>query len=198
VTESTEALRHTALYRYFSHDGSLLYIGITHDLDARDRAHAHRAGDTWYPLAAQRTVDWFDTRDKAEAAEAAAIKNETPAWNFRHMATGRITDDRRDRPRIGRDPAARKERATQLERGERSAREARRAGLSLPEWVTKKVRQAIRTGEYAVAAKIPSAAQLGRQFGVSHNTIVKGLAPLKAEGLLITRPYQGTFVVRRR
>jgi hypothetical protein len=74
----------TALCRFFDADDSLLYIGIAADPDHRQTQHARDAADTWYPLMATRTVEWFDTREEAGAAERAALATERPRFNMAH------------------------------------------------------------------------------------------------------------------
>ena len=69
----------SCLYRYFDDDGRLLYVGIAKDPDKRRREHAKLSA--WFPLAANRTLEWFDDRDSALAAERAAIRSESPIHN---------------------------------------------------------------------------------------------------------------------
>ena len=68
-----------ALYRFFSEDGALLYVGIT----ARpwERWKQHRQDKPWWSDVATITLESFDTRDAVSAAEAAAIKSEHPRYN---------------------------------------------------------------------------------------------------------------------
>lgn len=69
----------SCLYRFFGDDGRLLYVGIAKDPDKRRREHAKLSA--WFPLAANRTLEWFDDRDSALAAERAAIRSESPIHN---------------------------------------------------------------------------------------------------------------------
>ena len=69
----------SCLYRYFDGNGRLLYVGISKDPDKRRREHAKLSA--WFPLAANRTLEWFDDRDSALAAERAAIRSESPIHN---------------------------------------------------------------------------------------------------------------------
>jgi predicted GIY-YIG superfamily endonuclease len=73
------AARPTALYRLKDAAGRLLYVGITTDPEARFKRHEGTA--PWWPLVAERTVDWHATRPIAEKAEATAIKGEAPLYN---------------------------------------------------------------------------------------------------------------------
>lgn len=74
----------TALYAFYGDDRALLYVGISGDPDGRQRQHARDAAHTWYPLVAQRTVTWFDSRREAEAAERTAISVGRPLYNMAH------------------------------------------------------------------------------------------------------------------
>ncbi|MFI2761350.1 type II toxin-antitoxin system prevent-host-death family antitoxin [Streptomyces echinatus] len=79
----------TALYRLYDADGTLLYIGISHDPNARFEQHAKLKD--WWPLVAQREVEWFDDRPTAATAEAEAIRSEDPE----HNGTYSLRRDRR-------------------------------------------------------------------------------------------------------
>lgn len=69
------------LYRYFTIDGELLYIGITVDPPVRDRTHRRKA--EWYELVSYRSSEWYDTIYLAEDAERIAIKTERPVFNIK-------------------------------------------------------------------------------------------------------------------
>ncbi|MEU8834849.1 GIY-YIG nuclease family protein [Streptomyces sp900116325] len=77
--------RRTALYRLTDAAGQLLYVGITGDPDMRFKAH--ETTSPWWPLVAERAVDWHSTRPAAEDAETTAIKNEAPLYNRAGSAT---------------------------------------------------------------------------------------------------------------
>lgn len=74
-------LGRTALYRHFDAGGTLLYIGITVDLEQRVRGHEQTSD--WLALSARCEVEWFDTRREAEGAEREAIRTEQPLFNRR-------------------------------------------------------------------------------------------------------------------
>ncbi len=57
-----------------------------------------------------------------------------------------------------------------------------------------KVRELIRTGEWAHGARIPSEEALCAQFGVSRTTVRAALTALRSEGRLVSRPRIGTVV----
>lgn len=72
----------TTLYRFFDASGALLYVGIAGRFSARLRAHRREA--PWYAAATSITLERFETRAEAEAAERAAIVSERPAHNVQH------------------------------------------------------------------------------------------------------------------
>ncbi|TFV33148.1 type II toxin-antitoxin system prevent-host-death family antitoxin [Streptomyces sp. T1317-0309] len=75
----------TALYRFYDSSGTLLYVGITNDPEARWRYHA--LTKAWWPAVAKKIVDWRPDRPDAERAEAAAIFAERPIHNCVHAFT---------------------------------------------------------------------------------------------------------------
>lgn len=72
----------TALYRMFGAEDLLIYVGISKDFGRRWAQHA--VVQPWYPEIQRQTVDWYPSRDEAEAAEIAAIKVEQPKYNKQH------------------------------------------------------------------------------------------------------------------
>jgi Helix-turn-helix domain len=73
----------TALYRVFgAGDEPPLYIGISDNFGRRWTEHARV--QPWWGEKRRLTVEWFDSRPLAEAAEEAAIKAEHPRHNFMH------------------------------------------------------------------------------------------------------------------
>lgn len=74
-------MRETYLYRFFGHDGSLLYVGISERLGARFKEH--RREKPWHEVATIR-LESFATRKEAKDAERMAIQEEHPAWNVVH------------------------------------------------------------------------------------------------------------------
>lgn len=73
-----------ALYRYYDADGRLLYVGISKAPGMRDEQH--RANSKWHRFHADRTVDWYPTRDDAHDAERDAIQGEAPVFNLTHAS----------------------------------------------------------------------------------------------------------------
>lgn len=70
----------TAVYRFFDAAGDLLYIGIAENPDGRWKKHASRK--PWWPEVARKTVEWFDNREEAGAAEHRAIRTEHARHNI--------------------------------------------------------------------------------------------------------------------
>jgi hypothetical protein len=70
----------TELYRHFDADGRLLYVGIS--LSTIARFDAHRTRSHWSSKVATITIERFETRNEAFAAEAAAILAESPLHNL--------------------------------------------------------------------------------------------------------------------
>ena len=68
-----------AVYRFFDADDGLLYVGISDSLGTRFGAHRNTA---WWPKAVRNTVQWYDTRAQALAAEYKAITTESPQYNI--------------------------------------------------------------------------------------------------------------------
>lgn len=71
--------RPTALYRLYDSAGTLLYVGITADVEARMVNHAYEK--PWWPRVVRRTVEWHENRKIALAKELAAIRSEAPKHN---------------------------------------------------------------------------------------------------------------------
>lgn len=79
----------TALYRIYDGDGLLLYIGISKDFGRRWKDEARDF--SWWDEHRRMTVDWYDSRKEAEAAETAAIKTEWPRYNKVHAVRERLS-----------------------------------------------------------------------------------------------------------
>lgn len=81
IVDSTAAVAADpyVLYRFYSADDSLLYIGVTSDFDTRRTAH--RRYSPWWPEVARATEEPCNGRSEALAAEAEAIRSECPHYN---------------------------------------------------------------------------------------------------------------------
>lgn len=75
----------TFVYRLKAADGSLLYVGCSANPGARLREH--QRAQPWAERIATMDVETHPSRADALAAEAAAIKAETPAYNDVHHLT---------------------------------------------------------------------------------------------------------------
>ena len=69
----------TALYRLYSVDGRLLYVGISSHIGRR--WGEHQADKEWWTEVATATVEHFETGALAKSAETLAILNEKPLYN---------------------------------------------------------------------------------------------------------------------
>lgn len=83
----------TALYRIYDDAGVLLYIGITNSVPLR--WNGHQAVQPWWGELRSLTVEWHETRAKAEAAEKAAILAEQPKYNVTYLRPTRLGRERR-------------------------------------------------------------------------------------------------------
>lgn len=77
----------SCVYRFFSGDGELLYVGCTGRLTQRITNHA--SSKHWFADVATVTVQHFNNRAEALAVEAAAIDTESPRYNTDHAAAVR-------------------------------------------------------------------------------------------------------------
>ena len=93
----------TSLYRHFNAEGGLLYVGIS--LNTIARLVAHQKSSEWFGDIASITIEKFEDRDTADAAEITAIKAEAPKFNRRHVAERTATVIKPPkRKRLGRPP----------------------------------------------------------------------------------------------
>lgn len=69
----------TTVYRLFSCDGALLYVGIAGNPGRRFEQHAE--DKPWWSAVATIRLEHYDTREEARGAELRAISAELPAHN---------------------------------------------------------------------------------------------------------------------
>lgn len=69
----------TAVYRFYDNAGALIYVGITNNPSRRWALHAHEK--PWWGDVTLREVEWFTTREEAEAVESQLIDSRRPKWN---------------------------------------------------------------------------------------------------------------------
>ncbi|MFA5920106.1 MAG: hypothetical protein WC856_02295 [Methylococcaceae bacterium] len=82
----------TALYRHFSSDGTLLYVGIS--LSAINRLSQHKTSG-WHTDIAKVDIEHFDNRISAMNAEEQAIKIEKPKFNIAHNQENKSINKRK-------------------------------------------------------------------------------------------------------
>ena len=70
----------TQLYRHFDVERKLLYVGISLNTFARLSQHKDHA--QWFEKVAVVSIEHFETREEAMAAERSAIKMESPKFNI--------------------------------------------------------------------------------------------------------------------
>ncbi|MEV1013848.1 GIY-YIG nuclease family protein [Micromonospora sp. NPDC049801] len=71
----------TALYRLYSADGNLIYVGISYT--PHSRVLQHRANQPWGGEITRQSIEWYENRAAAEAAEASAIEHDSPTYNVK-------------------------------------------------------------------------------------------------------------------
>jgi hypothetical protein len=80
------------LYRYWGHDGALVYVGITTAADPGSRHNDHSRTQPWAVHTAHRTLEVHPTRYSAKKAEALAIRDEGPIFNKQRPNPDRIRE----------------------------------------------------------------------------------------------------------
>jgi hypothetical protein len=83
------------LYRHFSSDGTLLYVGQS--LSAFERFRAHRRSAAWAEDATVMRIELYESRDAVRQAETRAIREEKPRFNI--AGTKKKRPPRAPRPR---------------------------------------------------------------------------------------------------
>ena len=84
--------KETDLYRFYSSDEKLLYIGIS--FCALRRFMQHRKEKPWSGDVKRIEIETYATRTEAEAIEKAAIKSENPLYNVVHNNGGQKVPDK--------------------------------------------------------------------------------------------------------
>ena len=67
------------VYRLFSDEDVLLYVGMAYDVSVRE--NVHRYSTPWGDQISRVDVVKYATREEAAAAETEAIRTERPRWN---------------------------------------------------------------------------------------------------------------------
>ncbi|MDV7195867.1 GIY-YIG nuclease family protein [Mycolicibacterium fortuitum] len=81
------------LYRVYDSDGDLLYLGATTNPGLR--FGDHDSTKSWWPDAANITLEHFPSTDELLDAERAAIQAESPRYNLVHTGKPSTTVHRR-------------------------------------------------------------------------------------------------------
>jgi len=68
-----------SLYRHFSKEGELLYVGIS--ISAILRLKRHKNDSSWFREITRIEIEHFDYHGDARNAELLAIQTEHPKWN---------------------------------------------------------------------------------------------------------------------
>ena len=79
----TDVPERTAVYYIRGGAGELLYIGMTNHVAIR--WNGHQQVQPWWDELRSLTVDWYDSREEAAAAEKTAIKAEWPKYNKTYL-----------------------------------------------------------------------------------------------------------------
>jgi DNA-binding transcriptional regulator YhcF (GntR family) len=74
----------TTLYRFFDADNRLLYVGVSEFPWFRWKTH--KACVSWWEVTHHITLEHFQYREQALAAEKAAIQTDRPVFNRMHRA----------------------------------------------------------------------------------------------------------------
>lgn len=80
----------SSLYRHFDREQKLLYVGVS--ISAVKRLGEHALHSHWHSQIANVTIEHFETRKEAIAAEKEAIESEKPLHNIAHNKS------KKDRP----------------------------------------------------------------------------------------------------
>lgn len=153
----------TALYRLFDTDDRLLYVGIANNPERRWKQHAYEKADLWWHEVTDRTVEWFESREKAAAAEIIAIRAENPRYNEAH--TEETYEQYISRFAGERPP---------LYRGQNGY-------VPLAELL----RGFIDSGVWPAGQRVPPLEYIRRQFGVAAGTLQRALIVLQVSGLIV-------------
>lgn len=143
----------TCLYRLWSSDGTLLYVGISNS--SLKRLGQHLGSKTWTSDVALVTIEWFASRCDAASAEIEAICTERPAFNIVHSRTAAV---------------ARADQAARRKAGVAAARARGHVGGRRPK---------LNADQVALAQRLRAEGQtiiaIGGILGVSRPTVYKAL-----------------------
>lgn len=75
--------QHTAVYRLYAEDGTLLYVGQSNA--PLERYLEHRDTKPWWPQVHSHSIEWWPTLERAREREERAIRDEWPLHNIAHQ-----------------------------------------------------------------------------------------------------------------
>lgn len=159
----------TALYRHYAADGTLLYVGISHDPDAR--FEVHQGCTTWASQSVRRTDEWYPSRKEAMLAETVAIRTEKPEANYQHNWV-RVPLTSTDWPSLAHMRSGKWESLTRLIRGE------------------------IESNRWQSGMKLPSQQALAEAASVGVGCAIRATRHLWLREGLLTKRRGGGFFVR--
>ena len=84
----------TAVYRLFSAQGELLYIGMTWQ-HLPSRMNGHTNAQPWWQEVDHATAIWYETWEEADRAETEAIRAERPKYNIAKVKSAKPARRRR-------------------------------------------------------------------------------------------------------
>jgi hypothetical protein len=121
----------TSVYKYFDAGGALIYVGITNQGPARQKAHVRAA--VWWSLAVRSEIEHFGTRAAAAKRESELIREHRPKFNVAG------NPDRPPRARCTKKQMLFEELVKQkMQEQERSEAQSERARQRYYEWKAKK------------------------------------------------------------
>lgn len=163
----SETLERTALYRFYNADEALLYVGVTNDPVRRWDQHAD--AKEWWPQVARKTIEWFEGRAEALAAERTAIRSENPIHNHQSKSS----------------PALREIAAGRLE--------TMTTGPWRPyELIAHELKGFVQCGPLRAGDRFPTVRELMTAYGVATQTIQRALEMLANQGFAVRRAGFGT------
>jgi len=72
----------------------------------------------------------------------------------------------------------------------------RTSGVTTYWQLVQQVRQAVRVGRLKAGDQLPTAREVVAQLAINPNTVLKAYRELERDGLVVSRPGQGTFVTK--
>ena len=70
-----------AVYKIYSDDGRLLYVGASGNPNTRLKTHSYSSMKKWGEVGGYAEAEWFGSKDEAMQKEAEIIVSQRPAFN---------------------------------------------------------------------------------------------------------------------